>query len=106
MTTSLNSAVLALDTIYQRISRIDVICDVLKGMESGDINFDGDITGGVTLMTVVVESLELAMSDAFEDCTKVQAYFEDLTGEHFTRLVENARQVRMMQAEETEEVQL
>ncbi|MEW8057711.1 MAG: hypothetical protein AB2796_20565 [Candidatus Thiodiazotropha sp.] len=34
MTTSLNSAVLALENIYQRISRIDVICDLLKGMES------------------------------------------------------------------------
>ena len=95
MTKSIHSTVLALDNIYQRLSRIDVICDLLKGMESGDINFDGDLTGGVTLMTVVVESLEHAMSDALEDCIEVQNYIEAQTGEHFTRLVEKAKQAEL-----------
>ncbi|MEW7973863.1 MAG: hypothetical protein AB2821_10315 [Candidatus Thiodiazotropha endolucinida] len=95
MTKSHHSAVLALESINQRLSKIDVICDLLKGMESGDINFDGDLTGGVTLMTVVVESLELAMSDAFEDCSKVQDYIEAQTGEHFTRLIEKAKQAEL-----------
>ncbi|MEW8230337.1 MAG: hypothetical protein AB2745_08440 [Candidatus Thiodiazotropha endolucinida] len=95
MTTTLNSAVLALENINQRLFRIDVICALLKGMESGDINIDDNITGGITLMTVVVESLDFAMSDAFEDCSKVQNYIEAQTGEHFTRLVENAKQAEL-----------
>ncbi|MEW8060474.1 MAG: helix-turn-helix transcriptional regulator [Candidatus Thiodiazotropha endolucinida] len=56
MTTSIQSAILALESINQRLSKIDVICDLLKGMESGDINFDGDINGGITLNTNQTQS--------------------------------------------------
>lgn len=56
MTTSIQSAVLALESIKQRLSKIDVICDLLKSMESGDINYDGDINGGVTLNTNQTQS--------------------------------------------------
>lgn len=85
-------AVLALESTRQRIYRIDVIRDLLKGMESGDINYDDDITGGVTLLTVVVETLENAMADAFEDFNKVQAYIEAISGDDFNNVVEKARQ--------------
>ncbi|MEW8115268.1 MAG: hypothetical protein AB2748_19830 [Candidatus Thiodiazotropha endolucinida] len=85
-------AVLALESTRQRIYRIDVIRDLLKGMESGAINYDDDITGGVTLLTVVVETLETAMVDAFEDFNKVQAYIEAISGDDFNNVVEKARQ--------------
>ncbi|MEW8287818.1 MAG: hypothetical protein AB2697_17710 [Candidatus Thiodiazotropha endolucinida] len=85
-------AVLALESTRQRIYRIDVIRDLLKGMESGDINYDDDITGGVTLLTVVVETLENAMADAFEDFNKVQAYIEAISGDDFSSVVEKAKQ--------------
>ncbi|MFI0414262.1 MAG: helix-turn-helix domain-containing protein [Candidatus Thiodiazotropha sp.] len=56
MTKSHHSAILELESINQRLSKIDVICDLLKGMESGDINFDGDINGGITLNTNQTQS--------------------------------------------------
>ncbi|MBW9265852.1 MAG: hypothetical protein K1563_07830 [Candidatus Thiodiazotropha sp. (ex. Lucinisca nassula)] len=85
-------AVLALESTRQRIYRIDVIRDLLKGMESGAINYDDDITGGITLMTVVVETLDNAMSNAFEDFNKVRAYIEAIGGDDFSSIVEKAKQ--------------
>ncbi|MEW8548579.1 MAG: hypothetical protein AB2693_34185 [Candidatus Thiodiazotropha sp.] len=88
----IHRAVLALENIHQRLSRVDIICDLLKGMESGDINYDDNITGGITLMTIVVESLELAMNGAFEECSKVQSYIEAQEGKALPFLVKDAKQ--------------
>ncbi|MCU7806056.1 MAG: hypothetical protein KZQ96_23010 [Candidatus Thiodiazotropha sp. (ex Lucinoma borealis)] len=86
-----HSVVLAVEDIWHRLCRIDIIYDLLEGMESGDINFDDDITGGVTLRTIVVESLEAALSGYVDDCSEVMRYLEAQGGEPFMKLVENAK---------------
>lgn len=88
-----HSAVLAFEDIWHRLCRIDIIYDLLEGMESGDINFDDDITGGITLRTIVVESLEAALSGYVDDCSNVIRYLEAQGGDDFNKLVESAKQI-------------
>ncbi|MET0063206.1 MAG: hypothetical protein ABW176_13020 [Candidatus Thiodiazotropha endolucinida] len=86
-------AVLGLESIHQRLCRIDAIYDLLKGMESGDINYDGDITGGITLRTIAIESFERAMYGVFDDYEKIKAYVQAKGGDDFKNLVVQAKAI-------------
>ncbi|MCU7870360.1 MAG: hypothetical protein KZQ98_17825 [Candidatus Thiodiazotropha sp. (ex Lucinoma borealis)] len=84
MTASIQSAVLALENIYQRLYHIEAATTLLQGIESGEIEDIGNTS--VTFTTLTSEALNGAMSGIFDDCEEVQEFLESSGGKSFMNL--------------------
>lgn len=104
MTTSIHSAVLALENVYQRLYHIEAATALLQGIEHGEIE-DIEHTS-VDFTTLATEALNGAMSGIFDDCEEIEGYLETQGGGRFLNLVENAKQVELaVSSDELGEVQ-
>lgn len=96
MTKSLNSAVLALENVYQRLYHIEAATALLQGIEHGEIE-DLEHTV-VDFTTLTSEALHGAMSGIFDDCEEIEGYLETEGGGRFLNLVENAKGADLTQS--------
>ncbi|MES9950070.1 MAG: hypothetical protein ABW118_14025 [Candidatus Thiodiazotropha sp.] len=88
MTTSIHSAVLALENVFQRLYHIKAATDLLHRIERGEIDDIEDTL--VNFTTLATEALKGAMSGIFDECHNIERYLEAQGGERFLDLVENA----------------
>ncbi|MFC1347715.1 MAG: hypothetical protein G8D81_20475 [gamma proteobacterium symbiont of Clathrolucina costata] len=84
MTTTIHSAVLALENIIQRLYHIETATFLLQGIERGEIK-DLENTS-VNFTTLATETLNGALVGMFDDCEEIQEHLEAVGGKSFRNL--------------------
>lgn len=84
MTTSLNSAVLALENIFQRLYHIEAATTLLKEIEHREI-MDIENTS-VNFTMLATEALKSAISGIFDECDEIQEFLVATAGKSFIDL--------------------
>lgn len=85
-----SKAVIALESIYQRLFHMEAATALLQGIENGEIEDLGHTS--VDFTTLASEALNKAMSGIFDEFHDIEGYLEAQGGERFIRLVEKAKQ--------------
>ncbi|MCG8093849.1 MAG: hypothetical protein JAZ17_09520 [Candidatus Thiodiazotropha endolucinida] len=84
MTNTIHSAVLALESIYQRLYRIETASILLQGIEHGEIK-DLENTS-VTFNTMASEALNCALTGIFDACEQIEEHLQVAGGKLFIDL--------------------